>query len=74
MKGKPEAHRLFEEQSFAQNQRTFPVGGEEDEKASQQHEEAAAPKKDHRLNFTIGAFNDGLKTNFCKDEDDNERM
>ena len=26
MKGKPEAHRLFEEQSFAQNQRTFPVG------------------------------------------------
>lgn len=23
------------------------------------------PGKDHRLTFTIGAFNDGLKTNFC---------
>ncbi len=37
--------------------------GEDEEKLT--HEEAA-PKKDHRLNFTIGAFNDGLKTNFRK--------
>lgn len=60
MKGKPEAHRLFEESQFNSNQASFPidddlVGGGGSSK----------PSKDHRLTFTIGAFNDGLKTNFC---------
>ncbi len=51
MKGRPEAHRIFEETNFEQSQRKIPIGEE---------------KKDHRINFTIGAFNDGLKSNFCK--------
>ncbi len=56
MKGKPEAFRLFEEQSFEQNKRTF---------SPNENQEQEEKKKDHRLTFTIGAFNDGLKTNFC---------
>ena len=61
MKGKPEAHRLFDQQSFEQNQRTFPLSEDDS-----QERKGPQEKKDHRLNFTIGAFNDGLKSNFCK--------
>jgi hypothetical protein len=48
-----EAHRLFEENSFAENQAGISLDGSKD-------------KKDNRLSFNIGAFNDGLRSSFCK--------
>ena len=68
MKGKPEAHRLFEESQYNESQRSFPINEETDDDSDllggQTH--GKKPQKDHRLTFTIGAFNDGLKSNFCK--------
>ena len=60
MKGMPEAQRMFEESQFESNHASIPLDddllGGGDKK----------PSKDHRFTFTIGAFNDGLKTNVCK--------
>ena len=56
----PEAQRMFEESQFESNHASIPLDddllGGGDKK----------PSKDHRFTFTIGAFNDGLKTNVCK--------
>ena len=64
MKGAPEAQRLFEESQYSQNQRSFPLNDSDDDLLG--GAKSAKPVKDHRVTFTIGAFNDGLKTNFCK--------
>ncbi len=68
MKGKPEAHRIFEESQYSENQRSFPIhdNADDDSDLLGGQGKSNKPQKDHRLTFTIGAFNDGLKCNFCK--------
>lgn len=55
-----EAHKLFEDTNFALNQKGIPLS------SSSEDEGGDKPKKDHRVSFNIGAFNDGLRTSFCK--------
>lgn len=55
-----EAHRFYEEQNLKQSTRSIPIGGDllSDDLPGQAPQ---APKKDNRLNISIGAFNDGAR-------------
>lgn len=59
------AHRYFEEEQLKQQTRAIPIG-EDFMDDTLKGDKPAGKKKDHRVSFSIGAFNDGLRTTLSK--------